>query len=331
MLKSEYVFPEIASDSLYSAQSGSIVAVVTLFDIVREQLVDIAQDIETSVLGVCSGFQGMSNRARSALTKASEALDAHSQEGGLTALVHRTRSSLATMLCRIESSRNFSLQLAEQINEVEERLGLVVRLGEKVTEIAADAGLTVSQGLASVRRQSNIRTQDVAVLEKARLIVQATQQCAQAICALVCGMRSVTKESVNRARRIAEEDEKTITSSEVTIRSTLDLMTGSYERMNESLAASSAMNHQLNSDIGQSVMSMQFQDRVNQRISHIIETMDELSEDLRPYLNQVQSDKASTVTKLWTDRLIAKSTMDAERKSAGQNNPVPTEPTIDLF
>lgn len=333
MPTNDFDFPtiETTASPAFAGYGDSIVAILTMFDVVSEQLQDIAQDIETSVLGVCSGFQGMSNRARSALSKASAALDAHGQEGGLTALVHRTRSSLATMLCRIESSRNFSLELADQINEVEERLSLVVRLGEKVTEIAADASLAIAQSLAGVRRQSNVRAQDVSILEKASLITQVTQQCAQAICAAVCGMKSMTKESKNRAHRMAEEDEKTIASSEVTIRSTLELMTGSYERLNESLAASSAMNHQLNMDIGQAVMSMQFQDRVNQRIAHIVETLVELSEDLRPYLDHTPASQAESIARLWTDRLIEKATMDAERKSSGQYRPPQLESTIDLF
>ncbi len=109
-------------------------------------------------------------------------------------------------------------------------------------------------------------------------------------------------------------------------------MSISYEKMNESLSSSAAMNRQLNLDIGQAVMSMQFQDRVNQRIEHIVSTIHELSADLRPLALSRDPDTADKIIKLWTDRLAEKSTMAAERNANGSgDSDQSVESTIDLF
>ncbi len=89
------------------ADGTSVSAILTVLDIVADQLNDIASDVETSVLGFCNGFQGMSMRARSALSHAAEVLDS-SGDGGLPAFVHRIRMSLNTITCRLQSMREFS-------------------------------------------------------------------------------------------------------------------------------------------------------------------------------------------------------------------------------
>ncbi len=92
------------------------------------------------------------------------------------------------------------------------------------------------------------------------------------------------------------------------------------------------MNRQLNMDIGQAVMSMQFQDRVNQRIEHIVDTIHELSTDQRPLTLASDPNTAQLITKLWTDRLAEKATMNAERAGGDGSNASPSEEsTIDLF
>ncbi|MCC6508263.1 MAG: hypothetical protein IT423_04100 [Pirellulaceae bacterium] len=311
---------------------SSIAAIMTVLDIVSEQLNDIARDVEISVMGVCSGFQGMSSRARTALAKAADALDTSSDDGGLPAFVHRVRMSLATMLARLESSRDFSLHLTEQIDEIDERLSLVVKLGEKMIQISSDARNATNQSMAIVKRSIGNRGDAEKMLDSFAVMAQASAQCGQAICSLVMGLRSITKDGASRARSKAEEDQKTIATSENTIRSTLDMMSTSYEKMNESLSSSAAMNRQLNLDIGQAVMSMQFQDRVNQRIEHIVSTIHELNADLRPMTLSSDPNTAQLITKLWTDRLAEKSTMSQER-TGGSSAPAESsaDSSIDLF
>ncbi len=319
------------SETRSSLDGSSLAAILTVLDIVSDQLNDIAKDVEISVIGVCNGFQGMSSRARTALARAADALDTSSDDGGLPAFVHRVRMSLATMLARLESSRDFSLHLTEQIEEIDERLNLVVRLGEKMISIAGDARNATNQSMAVLKRSMGHRGDSEQLLDSFAVLAQASAQCGQAICSLVMGLRSITKDGANRARNKAEEDQKTIASSENTIRSTLDMMSTSYEKMNESLSSSAAMNRQLNMDIGQAVMSMQFQDRVNQRIEHIVTTIHELSADLRPLTLSSDPNTAQMITKLWKDRLAEKATMNAERAGGDSSAAPAEESTIDLF
>ncbi len=187
---------------------SSISAILTVLDIVSEQLDDIAKDVEISVMGVCNGFQGMSTRARSALAKAADALDTSSDDGGLPAFVHRVRMALATMLARLESSRDFSLHLTEQIDEIDERLGLVVKLGEKMISLSGDARTATNHSIAIVKRSLGNRGDAERLLDTFAVLAQASAQCGQAICSLVMGLRNITKDGASRARNKSEEDQK---------------------------------------------------------------------------------------------------------------------------
>ncbi len=197
--------------------------------------------------------------------------------------------------------------------------------------ISSDARNATNQSMAVIKRSMGNRGDAEQLLDSFAVLAQASAQCGQAICSLVMGLRSITKDGANRARNKAEEDQKTISTSENTIRTTLEMMSTSYEKMNESLSSSAAMNRQLNMDIGQAVMSMQFQDRVNQRIEHIVTTIHELSTDLRPLTLAADPNTAQMITKLWTDRLAEKATMNAERAGGDSGAAPAEESSIDLF
>jgi methyl-accepting chemotaxis protein len=131
--------------------------------------------------------------------------------------------------------------------------------------------------------------------------------------------------------RLAEDNEAT-GNSESTVRSILDRLAASYAQMSESLNKSAAMGRQLNSDIAQSVVSMQFQDRVNQRIDHIIESLDEIANQLRPHSRSANAEAAAEQTQAVMDRLAKSYTMDAERALAGEPSASQAaEGSIELF
>ncbi len=311
--------------------STAIAAILVVMDRLTVQLKDIASDVENSVNGVCEGFQGMGNRARSALTTAADALDTSCDGGGLQSFVHRVGMSLEVLLQRIESSRDFSTVLSHEIDDIDDRFSVVMALGEKLSSIAETAKWASYKGRTALGGTGNSKAQWEELVEQTSVLAQEANTVGQAITSVVSGLSSAMKRASSRARNKAEEDSGATASTENTVRNMLDQLTASYEKMTHSLSNSAAMSRQLNLDIGQAVMSMQFQDRVNQRIGHLIDSIEELNHELRPYTAASDVELQQSLTQFWLQRLAERSTMNSERAIADAAVAESEESSIELF
>lgn len=303
--------------------SAGIAASLAVIDLLKVQLSDIARDVETSVNGVCAGFQGMSARARTALSAATETLNTSGEGGGLPAFVHRVRMALVVLLHRVRTANEFSSEMSDRINRMHDQLRSVYALGEKINATSNRTfGATRDSGESSL----------LSTRERVRLLAETSAESSREICELVSQICADMKDVGNRVQvRLAEDNEAT-GNSESTVRSILDRLAASYAQMSESLNKSAAMGRQLNSDIAQSVVSMQFQDRVNQRIDHIIESLDEIANQLRPHSRSANAEAAAEQTQAVMDRLAKSYTMDAERALAGEPSASQAaEGSIELF
>lgn len=309
----------------------AISAVLVVLDRLSMQLKDIAEDVENSVNGVCDGFQGMGTRARAALTLAADALDTSCDGGGLQSFVHRVGMALEIMLQRIESSRDFSTMLSQEIEDINDRFAIVLALGEKVSGAAETAKWATYKARTALNSPGNVREQFEQLVDHASVFAQEAGTIGQAISSVVSGLSSAMARASNRARSKAEEDAGATASTENTVRNMLDQLSASYEKMTHSLSNSAAMSRQLNLDIGQAVMSMQFQDRVNQRIGHLIDSIEELNSELQPYAVTSEVEVTQSLTQLWLERLAERSTMNSERAIVSAVDAASDEGSIELF
>ena len=313
------------------ADQTAISAITVVLDMLSAQLTDIAQDVEASVNGVCAGFQGMTTRAKEALSTASDSLELNNDGGGLQAFVHRVRISLDVLLRRVESSHEFSRQLASDINDIDERLELLLLFSDKLELIASNAKEAAKRHGRLNEREQPAEVIIDALREQVSVLGFATAGAGTAVRGLVQGLRTAMATTAGRAQTKAFEDKTATEQSEQTVRGIISQLSESYNKMTESLSKSATMSRQLNLDIGQAVMSMQFQDRVNQRIQHLRETIDDLTSELRPYAADADQENVQSITQFWLERMNERSTMQAERIQIPQGQSDSDDSSIELF
>ena len=322
---------EHAKSATNSLDSTGFSSILVVLDMLAIQLEDIAKDVEASVTGVCSGFQGMSTRARAALGTAADALDNSADGGGLQAFVHRVSMALEVMLQRIESSRDFSAHLSTEIEEISVRLSVINELDAQLSRICEITKQATASGREGLQNGSDCRAALSTLVEKTSVLASVVTATSQSISSITTGLSASIRKVSARVKNKAEEEQDATKSSELTVRNTLEKLSGSYDKMTKSLSNSAAMSRQLNLDIGQAVMSMQFQDRVNQRIQHLIETIVELSKELLPLTKAADKDKVKSISEYWMERVAEKSTMKAERVGVTETHEESDENSIELF
>lgn len=310
----------------------AIASILVVLDMLAVQLSSISRDVDTSVTGVCAGFMGMGERARSALSTASHALECSSDGDGLSSLVSRVKYSLEEMLRRIESSRDFSARLSKDIGDINDRLNLMTLLSNKLGSIAEEARIAACDYQLTHHEDASNQGLVERMRDQALSLSRSATESCKAIRIIVEDIGSAIASAKKQATEKAVADSLTVSESATQVQSVLDQLTSSYEHMTRSLSKSATISSQLNLDIAQAVMALQFQDRVGQRISHILESIAELSSELRPFLSSSDETASQSITSFLLNRVVEKSTMEVERV-IHHENPVapPDECSIEFF
>ena len=91
-----------------------------------------------------------------------------------------------------------------------------------------------------------------------------------------------------------------------------------HEQLVEALQSSESTSECLSREITRAVMGLQFQDRVNQQIQHITETLDAIYDRTVPITEQVPARKVAARLEDWREWMQSRSTMESERAVAGR-------------
>ncbi len=132
-------------------QYVDVAAATKVMAILEKQLGEVSSDVESSVVGVCQGFQGMTERAQSAINLAQGAvgIDEHGKEGDLIQQMQRVMESL---LENVRLSSDFSQEVSQKLLHLEARLNLVENTIEEVEEISNRAKLVALNGQIEASR-----------------------------------------------------------------------------------------------------------------------------------------------------------------------------------
>ena len=90
-----------------------------------------------------------------------------------------------------------------------------------------------------------------------------------------------------------------------------------HEQLVEALQSSESTSECLSKEITRAVMGLQFQDRVNQQIQHITETLDAIYDRAVPITEQVPARKVAARLEDWREWMQSRSTMESERTTTG--------------
>jgi methyl-accepting chemotaxis protein len=313
------------------SESSALSAIVVVLELMSAQLQDIEADIGASVEGVCCGFSGMGERARAALASASDALDSSVDGGGLQAFVYRVKIALEVLLNRIESDRNCDSRLAIDLRETRERLNLIDRLSRKMMQVGMRAADAIPQESVDDMDDEELEQAYYQLKDKVSVLAYAAKEAGKAVCDIHSGIQKSLGGTCELLERKIQDDDDVAQTTEVRIRELLDKMSGTYDRMSKSLSSSATMSWQLNVDINQAIVNMQFHDRVSQRLAHLTQSIGELVNDIRPHTVSADAGEAKTITDYWLNHIQQKSTMASERSLVPEQAVETSANTVELF
>lgn len=298
-----------------------VAAALPVLEALSMHLEATASDLQDSVLEISSGFGGMAARARETVQIAQGGL---SSENGFSAdqTISQIRDVLGNLLKAVQESTQVSSKLANRIGTLESVLSQVNESLKRVEKISDEARIVGLNGRLEAARAGNHGAAfNVVANETKNLGLHAS--------ATSASIRKLVDELDQSLRAVSEElhtriqlDAETARRSEETVMQLLNQLSVMHYTMTDSLHRTEHLSESLSRDIGRSVMALQFQDRVNQRLDHVVEALRALQENLTPFQREVSAQRVESRANDWREWLDSRSTMKSEREvlcSAGSN------------
>ena len=252
------------------------------------QLRQTAQQMDESVMGVCTNFVGISRRAKEGVARTAQFLGSEGSEGktdgrSLAALLESAKTTLHSVLAR-------AAKVTEQSTNAVKRLDGVTAYSKQI-----DAALVGLNDMAIGNKLVAINAR----IEAARLGAQAAGF--NVVADEILAQTRLSTSIVDNVRKLTNElNEAAATTIEI-LQSTVK---GDHEALEESrqevehalghfgatlgsmrgyLDESSQESEKLSDDIDKAIRGLQFQDRTNQRIQHVIEALEDMQAAMTPY------------------------------------------------
>lgn len=301
------------------ADPTEVAAMLPILDSLAKHVHETAEDLQHSVLEISTGFGGMAARVRETVETAHSGL---TSDSGLSTddTIHEIRSVLGSLLSAVQESTDSSQQLSERLQKLEQTLGEVNASLRQVEKIAEEARIVGLNGrLEAARAGSHGAAFNVVANETKNLGVHAAETSASIRRQVEQLNHSLNRVSTELQERIAI-DAEAARDSQVKVTNLLDQLGVMHYGLTTSLQRTESLSEGVSRDITKSIMALQFQDRVNQRLDHVVEALQALKENLSPFRDVASAERASSRSADWRAWLNSRSTMNSERQVIGQDS-----------
>lgn len=256
------------------------------------QLHETSRQIEEAVTSVCGTFQAMAARAQASVAQAEavaggDADGASADGGGLLETLATARAAFDVLLDRLSSASERARGGAERVTALQEMAHRVETGIAKVDSIAMSVRLLALNAKIEVARDGDrsagfavVATEMERCASQSSEIAENIRDTAQELTVTLHGVASALREEADRAAR-------DMAKSRTDIENALRDVERTHEQISARLNEARHMSRDLARDIGMAVMSLQFQDRVSQRVGHVIDALRRMHDALdaaRPVL-----------------------------------------------
>jgi methyl-accepting chemotaxis protein len=300
-----------------------------VLDVMGTQLRQTASQIETAVVDVCNRFQSMVDRAKAGVTKASELLaggERGNSHESIATLIEEAQQTIEALLLHTQQSARVSQNAIERINRVRSATDDITKSLAQLDDI------TIGNRLLAV----NARIQAVYAGDRAagfggvanEIAVQARRsaEIVDLIRAVSTELRNVSQAALNDLELMAAEDRRALERSKLEVNRVL----ADFRRMDEYtrkfIAAMTQESAGVAEEISSAVRSLQFQDRINQRMIHVVDELNTLRISLGEHCKDVNIDGQEVAR-----RLSSMYTMHEERRVIGTDDSHLSEGDVELF
>lgn len=262
------------------------------------------QQMEDAVSQLSQRFSGIVDKLDSAVrTTASTTSSIDDEQGGLLAVFAKSERELGAVVASLESAMSSKTEMLTKVQSLDQFIRELQQMATDVASIAAQTNLlAINAAIEAAHAGENGRGFSV-LAQEVRKLSALSGETGKRITDKVALINAAISETRDIAQAAAAEESRAMTDSQATISSVL----AEFRAVTDTLVASTGLlrdgSQDIKSEISDALVQLQFQDRVNQIMSHVKHNIEQLPTVLDD--NRRQSEEAGTLVPLSAIGLLA--------------------------
>lgn len=286
----------------------------------ERQLQDSVEYLEKSVVEVCAGFEGMATRARQSVALASRL---QSGEGSDVAeLIAASRKTLEDLVEQIRRGSEVSFLAIQRMNAVDRSSRDIVKALAEAERIAFVNKLLALNAKIEAVHVGELGISFAVVADEIAQQAEHANEVTGRILALMTELSHTAGIAARDLQEMASVSHETLEVSRSEVEAALTKLTHTHKEMQQSIDSSVAQGEAVAEEVTRAVMALQFQDRVSQRVGHVVKALATMREAVAAPLAAIQAETpwiGEERRKQVAGDLESSCTMNAERKVLRQN------------
>lgn len=253
-----------------------------------QQIASVKSQTEVAVTALSQRFHGIYDRIKEALTSSRRAASSYDGET-MIAVLSRSSEDLQTVVDSLESTVEAKKSLIGGIAKLTELTGELQRMATDVRDIAARTNLLALNAAIEAARAGEAGRGFAVVADEVRKLSGMSGDTGARITEMACVIANAIAATKTTADEFAARDEATVGDAKIAVRSVVDGFTAATGNLVEANATMQRESDVIRAEVEEVLVSMQFQDRVSQILSHVESDIGKLCE----LLNHAHADDAA--------------------------------------
>ncbi|WP_422047585.1 methyl-accepting chemotaxis protein [Pseudomonas viridiflava] len=291
-----------------------------------KQVESSRQQTETAIVELTSRFTGISERLQETVQASQQAageLDGQNADGALKVLA-QSDSELSQVIDSLKATQASRDETLTQVRSLTAYTGELRTMAADVAAIAAQTNLLALNAAIEAARAGEAGRGFAVVADAVRSLSSKSSETGQQMSAKVDIINNAITQLVQAASSGADQDSHSVAESEQSIQHVLQRFQSITGRLAESADLLKQESYGIRDEMTEVLVSLQFQDRVSQILTHVRDNIDSLHTHLQQS-SQSPDEAVGINAREWLARMESTYATDEQRRthrgeSAAQQN-----------